>query len=376
MPVTWLVGDLATGRVTNTIPLVGGTWTDTLDAAGSLGGTLALADPAVAALRPRVIAQPGRTFLAAAWTGTDGEEEAILAAGPIWVHSYDDDKQTLQIGAAGAWSYYDHRKVLPVLTGTQTPAGVELATSDVTLGTIAKKLVEVAHTHTGGALPVVLPADIAGVEARTYPGYEMAWVGEAMRALTTIEGGPEIAFTPRRSTADPRNIEWVMRTGTDTSPLLTQSGADWVWDHSVPGSRVVSLSVDVDGSKVGSRAWAPGSGSGESRIIGRADDPTLTGPGYVLLEVEDTARDGIENLATLNAYATALAVRSRTAPESWSVKVRAGGHPSPGMVRPGDWARIVVGTHPYLDEGEQRGRITQLSGTDDGDLTIAFQREI
>jgi len=375
MPVAWLVGELRTGRVTNRLPLVDGTCTDTLDDAGTLSGAVPLADPAVAALRVRNLTEPGRTFLAAAWVNAAGEEEAILGAGPIWARSYDDTTRTLRLGAAGIWSYYDHRKILPVLAPGETAGDVAVTTSGVTLGTIAKKLVELAHTHTGGALPVVVPADVPGDETRTYAGYELTWIGAELRALTDIDGGPEIAFTPRRSTTDPRNIEWVMRTGDTTNPLLTQAGADWTWDNSVPGSTVTGISVDEDGTKVATRAWAPGYGSGESRLIGQADDGTLAA--WPLLETEDTARDSVEDQATLNAYATALAVRSRAATESWTVTVKHGGYPTPGMYRPGDWARIVVpATHPYLEPGPQRGRITSITLRDNGDATISFQREI
>lgn len=376
MPVAWLAGDLRTGRVTTRLPLVDGTWSETLDAAGALSGTLHLADPTVAALRPRVVAEVARTYLAAVWVDpTTGDDAEVIAAGPIWAHDYDDATRTLRIGAAGLASCYDRRKVLPVLTAGQSAADVTSVTSGVSLGTIAKRLVALAHTHTNGSLPVVLPPDIAGPHSRTYPGYELAWIGEQIRALTQTEGGPEVAFTPRWSVTDSRAIEWVMRTGTDTDPLLTQTAADWVLDHSVPGGRISSISVQVDGTRIGTRAWVAGAGSGESRLIGRADDPLLTAAGYPLLEVEE-GRDSVEDQALLDGYAAELAVRSRSAPESWTVAVRPGLHPHPGQIRAGDWTTVIIGSHPYLDAGEQRGRLTQISGDGTGAMTLSFQREV
>lgn len=380
MPVRWHVGDLKTGRITATLPLTGASWTRTLDDAGVLGGTLQLGDPAQTILRPRALTEPGRTFLAAAWVepNPDGgfDELGFIDAGPIWTHNYDDASRTLRLGSAGVLSYYDHRKVLPVLAPGESAQGVISSTSGVTLGTVVKKLVALAHTHTDGALPVVLPADVAGTAAVDYPGYELAWVGDAIRALTQREGGPEVQFLPRRSAADSRNLEWVMRVGDDTNPLLAQAGADWVIDHSVPNTRVTGISVDVDGARLGSRAWAPGSGSGESRLCVAVDDPTLTDRSWPLLEVEDTTLGTIEDTTVLTGYATTLARRSRSAPESWTVAVAAGGYPKPHQVNPGDWATVIVGDHPYLDPGAYRGRITQITGNDAGDLTLAFQREI
>jgi len=370
--VEWLVGELATGRVTTVIPLDQGIWTLTLDDAGTLNGQLPLNDADVAALNLASTAEPGRCFLAAAWINPDGEE-TILEAGPIWTHDLDADTQILRVGAAGLWSYYDHRKVLPVLSGGQTAATAGFAATGVSLGTIAKQLVELAHTHTGGALPVNLPADEAGVWEKTYPGYELGDVGPRIKEITELEGGPEVAFVPRRSTTDGRYLEWDMQVGTTAAPLLEQGGPDWVWDASVPQSTVSGIGVNVDGTRLGSRAWVPGAGQGEARLIAEAEDSTLTAGGWPLLEVTGDARDSVEDPALLAAYATQLAARSRRPWQTWTLKVNPGSYPPVGGYRPGHWARVIVGAHNYLTSGDYRGRIVQLVGDSAGGVRVQFQ---
>lgn len=370
--VQWLVGELATGRITASLPITGGTWSLIIDDAGSLTGTLQLADPTVAALRPRATAEAARCFLAAEWVPSDGSDATILEAGPIWTHSYDDDTRTLKIGAAGVWSYYDHRKVLPVLTAAA--ATLTSTYTGLSLGTIAKRLVELAHTHTAGQLPIVLPTDETGTAARTYPGYELSWTGEQLRALTQVDGGPEIAFIPRRKASDGRYLEWLMQVGTTAAPLLTQPGQDWVWDTTVPGGYASRINVDVDGTRLASRAWVPGAGYGESRPMAIADDTTLTSGGWPLLEVEDTGHDTVEDATTLAGLAAQLAVISREPWETWSLQVRAGAIPTPGQYRPGHWARVgIAADHPYLPGGDHRGRIVRIDGDDQGNAKVQFQ---
>jgi hypothetical protein len=369
----WLVGELKTGRVTGSLPLVDSSWSMVMDDAGTISGTLTMASPDVQRLNPRAAAEPGRCFLAAVWT-TPAGDDVILEAGPIWSWNYTGNDKRLRIGAAGVWSYYDHRKLLGVLTSVGGAPAVTYTTGPTSLGTIAKRLVNLAHTHTNGSLPIVLPADVAGTETRSYPGSELAWIGQKLRDLTAEDGGPEVQFLPRFRLEDERYLEWVLQVGTPDEPLLVQSGSDWTWDLSVPASNVADLSVDIDGTGLASRAWAAGASSGENRLIEYRDDTTLTASGWPLLEVEVDGSDAVTTAAQLASLARQSVTQARLPIETWTLKVRTGSHPIPGMVRPGHWARVNLGdSHPLLGGGEYRGRITQTSGGDGSEMTIQFQ---
>lgn len=410
---SWHVGTLRDGRLTAEIPVVSSSWQDVMDDAGPLQVVMPLADSAVAELNPRLIAEPCRCFLAVSYTDPTGTE-TFLAGGPIWTHGYDDTSKQLTIGGAGLWSLWDHRKVLPVLLAGVNPATVTTADTN-SLGTIAKHLVMLAATHTGGSVPVVYPADEAGTNVRNYPGYDMTATGQALRDLTGVEGGPEIQFVPRRRADDRRYIEWVMRVGTTAQPLLVQAGADWVWDASVAKSSVSGVSVAIDGSQMGSRAWVQGTGSEIDTMFARADDSTLTDAGFPLLEVTESGHESASVQSTLDGYANGLLARSQKPVETWTVKVRRDAAPNVGAYAVGDWVQITIGgltrlgkpdptidgniltgeidgadlgtvldgnpsgtkptttKHPYLPSGTYRSRILSRAGDDSLDVTLQLE---
>lgn len=409
---SWHVGTLRDGRLTTEVPVASSSWSLVMDDAGPLQVVLPLADPDVAALNPYLIAEPCRCFLAVSYIDSTGTE-TFLAGGPIWTHAYDDTSKQLTIGASGLWSYWDHRKVLPVLAAGVNPATVTTSMLS-SLGTLAKQLVQLAQTHTAGSVPVVFPADETGTNARTYTGFSMTAVGQALRDLTGVQGGPEIQFVPRRTAADPRFIEWVMRVGTTEQPLLSQAGDDWTWDASVPRSSVTGISVQRDGSAMATRVWEQGTGSDISTLYSQANDTTLTDAGFPLLELADSTHTDVTVQATLDTYAAGLLARALRPVESWTVKVRRDDTPNVAQYAVGDYVSIVIGgymrlgvpgvevdgndatvaddgnvltstldgtpspgmdptatsPHPYLPDGTYRSRIQSIAGDDSYDVTL------
>ncbi len=209
-----------------------------------------------------------------------------------------------------------------------------LSWSGVSLGTIAKRLVATAIAHTGESLPVVLPADVAGISTRTYPGYELAWVGDRLQELTQVDGGPDVSFEPRL-TSDGLSVQWVMRTGTDTDPLLHQTGQDWIWDRGAAKGGVTSLSVSIDATGMAQRAWAIGSGTEVDLLVGEADFPDPLDAGYPLLEA-DASYTSVTDQGTLDAHALSLILYAQRPWATWALAVRADAAPTLGTYRPGD----------------------------------------
>jgi hypothetical protein len=227
---------------------------------------------------------PARCYLAAVCG------DSVLEAGPIWTHSYEQDTGNLEVQAAGLWTLFDHRKVLKVLAAGERAQATSRTYSGLSLGTIAKRLVQLAISHTGGSLPMVLPADeTAGDDAdhtRTWYGYELKDMGQALRQLTEVINGPDIRFEPR-FTADRLGIEWVMKVGTEAQPIVSQTGGDWRWDTTVPRGTVSGLNVVRDATAVAYRAWIPGAGEGSDSIMAMRQDLSPTAAGFPLLEVSE-----------------------------------------------------------------------------------------
>lgn len=373
MVVRFLVGDLLTGKRIQWLQVDSGSWSEVLNDSGDVTCTVPLSDPDNAVLGLRESAAVGKAFLAA----VDGD--LVLQAGPIWSHGWDDTTQTLTLVAAGMWSYFDHRVLLPVLTGiTPTDAAADTRFSPVvsdpddpgypwavdtqqSLQTIAKRLVQQAQTWTNGNVPVILPSEVAGTAARWYKGSALALVGQRLRELTGVEGGPDIMFTPRWTT-DRLGIEWVMRIGTPTQPLLfspQRQNFHLGLDH----SSLSNLKVKVDGSRLASTGFASGGRSDGRGIVTVSPDATLTNAGYPALDLVESRSTASEE-STLQEYSDELVLRGRQPITTWSFSHDLSREIPPNLeaFNAGDFAVVTVHHSAYLEERPYVMRLLSRDG--------------
>lgn len=297
----------------------------------------------------------------------------MLEAGPILHRSYDDETKTMTVEAAGLWSIFNRRKAL---NGSALKAGYNVTGSTASfgptsLGTIARNLVRMSiqdnyYNPDYGALNIVLPPVIAGPHTRAYKGYELVWIGEALKNLTQVEGGPDIRFRPRFMAADPDRVEWVMETGTDVQPLLTQAGAAIRLDGTAKNSPVLGFSSEEDGTEVGNRAWRPGAGQDKAMKLGSGSLYDALAAGMPWLEIENSDSKDVNDLAILNAAARYDAREHQAPAVTFSIRIRTD-HPAAklGTYWPGDFADVVIpNDHPTLNGGTQRVRIMAIDGSD------------
>ena len=313
-------------------------------------------------MRPEFLAslEPWRCFLAVVVDG------AVIAAGPIQPHAYDPATRSLKVSAVGMDAVFARRQVIG--PEAEWPGGNPAAWSATftgSLGTIAKRLIEVGLAAPGGALPLVLPADEPGDHTRTYHGYEQGWVWERITQIMSAESGPDVRFNPRFQ-ADLKGVEWALEVGTDAAPMLTQTGAPWVFDARAVRGSVAGMSVDRDPSGMCSRAFVTGDGMETSTLIEYATNPALTANGYPLLDTTQ-ARSTVSQRPTLASYAAAEVRRSSRPYVTWGLTVRADQYPRLGQYRPGDFARVwTPRDDPYLaallPQGQHTARIVRVSG--------------
>lgn len=366
----WFFGDLRTGKIWRQVDLKG-SWSNAVDGTGSLSGSFPLRSGEWPTAGSDI--SPGKAYLAVAYVD-DKDNETFLEGGPLWTSDYDDTNGTLQADAGALWTYYDHRKLIQVLAANQNAVDVEATYSANQLGLIAKRLIELAHTHTGGAPPIVLPsdADLGGAgsaHSRTYPGYELGWVGERLRQLTEGDEGPEIQFVPRRRSDDPRFLEWVMRIGTEPDLMLTQSGPAWVFDRTVRKSPIAGINVKRDGTKMTFRSWAAGQGQAEGRPIVAVEDLSLVNDyGFALLESEASATDSVSSTSILQSHATLDLLAHGRQIETWTMRVARDGRPNVGQIRVGDWCTARVKDHVFIPDGNHELRIVGVSGETDNNF--------
>lgn len=370
MTLELIAGDIMTGLIQATLPASDGDFSQVLNDAGKVDATLPLGALNLAKY-PELLAQvePARTFIGMRVV----ETQQVLEAGPVWSHDYDGAAQTLKVAALGMASIFDHRKLVPVLTGTQRAQDQVLNYTALSLGTIAARLISVAMSHTGGNLPIVLPADVGAhndtAHQRSYPGSELGNVWQRVKAITTVEGGPDITLQPQMK--DNTHVQWVMRTGTDVDPLLHQIGADWQWDGNAQRSSLMAMSVKRDASQMAFRAWAVGSGQGQQMTLGKAEDLSqVTAGGYPLLEVSQSYSNDILQ-ATVDGHAAALLTVSSRPWQTWTLTVDPSGTPRLGDYRPGDWCQAwMPAGHPYIPAGAYRTRILTVSGNLTGGIKV------
>lgn len=372
----YYVGDLRTGKITRPVDLTGGSWSLPLGEPGTIEGSFPLRSGEWRSVRSDTA--PAKSFLAVAYENAAGDE-TMLEAGPIWKSDYDDTTGVIRFSASGLHSYFDHRKVLRVLTAGETAQDVSETYEAANLALVAKRLVELAQTHVGGSLPLVLPTDVelggaGSTYEETFPGYELSWVGDRLKQLSE-KGDFEIQFVPRRRTDDRRFIEWVLRIGgPSTSGLLFQTGAPWTWDMRPEKHDVRSLGIATDATKMAFRQWAAGQGQAEGRPVAMAEDMTLVNAGFALLEGEVSATDTEDDPQPFAD--TALAYSQRPI-ESWNASVsRDGARVVVGQLRPGDWARWWVADHNVLPDGKYEMRLLSIAGSDSDAVSVTLSERL
>ena len=416
--IEYVLGDLRSGRISvRNLPVLSGPWSVRVGAPDSIEVKVDFNDPDVVGLNLRNVATPGKAFLAAVERDAFGLG-VIVASGPVWTRNYDRDKRTLNLGAMGWASYWDHRLILPLLARTlgvtnwtvadpedaeKTVPNPALSTtiSGVALGTIAKRLIQQAQLWNGGMLPYLFQDDEVNTtrlsdgtfeSTRTYIGAEFKPVGEALEQLSEVEGGPEMRHTAH-FTDDGMGVEVLFETGTTAQPLLV-SNAVLSWDLTAPESSGYGLTIDEDASAMASLSWSTGGRSADTVLVARAYDAALVNLGFPLMEITDTSRSSVSIQSTLDGYAAANVAAGRHPTETWSLKTKANPLDSTGLsaghsideYTAGDFATLHIEPYdpdtgrgdPFIPEGgDFLHRIVGLSGDAQGDeITLQFAQKV
>lgn len=345
---SYLLADLRTNRITAEIPLTGAKPTKRLGAAGSMSGTWTLSSR-WSGDDPYGLTRPARTALYALRDGRP------MWGGVLWTSSYDSTNGQIQLGAADWWSYFDHRKVLPLLGATPTVtdvAQVETTYTATDQNDIARALVALAATHTGGDIGITVDTTTSGVlRDRTYYGYDLPDVGQVLQQLSEVDGGPDIMFdTATDLDTDGRPVR-LMRLGT---PLLGQMGSPWVFET---GANILAYQWPSDGTRMTTRAFAKGEGSERGSLIAVAEDTTRYDDGWALLET-DTSYHTVAETDTLQGHADADRYAARLPVVLPTITVAGNGlnnrgqkvGPAIGEYGPGDDARVII-SDPFFSAG-------------------------
>lgn len=299
----------------------------------------------------------------------------IQAAGECLRPVGSIDGSTVRVAGKGIRQFFDDVPILPPaaeflpvdqwwVPSSEDPdevvanPAVTSSYVDFDLGTIAKKIVQQSMTWPGGSLPIVFQDDRAGGHYRVYAGGDFAMVGRELDALQSLEGGPEIRFTPRwRATG--RAVEFLMETGTEDQPLLA-SVQRQSFDMAVSEPSVRDVSVTGDASNVAGVSWATaGRTSGQaliSRAVGRQSSS------YPLRHRVDSSHSSIEFQSTLDSVASRNLVAGSQPVRTWSFDARTDRQPLLGTYRVGDYVTLNVAQGPD-GAGRYEMRVVGMSGS-------------
>ncbi|MGB3443897.1 MAG: hypothetical protein WBA97_34600 [Actinophytocola sp.] len=366
LPWRLFAAETVTGRIIEDIPLVGTPqWNYGINQAGALQVTVPIG--AIHKQTLRALLDYWRISWGLSWGSH------IFQAGPVVTSRFNDAEgpPTLSVGAAGIWSLFTTKRVLanPAWVGTNLAAAeADVNLTSLSLHTIAKRLVQNDMTR-NGSLPIVLPADIAGTAERTYPGYDMAYVGERLAQLTQVIDGPEVEFRPEYTDDTRTAIRWKMRIG---NPRLGNLGLPHAWDYG--RGALTHVDEDSDGSQQQFRVWARGNGMERSLLYGYHADTSLVAAGWPQLDGIDNDHSSATETATLNGWARADVETYRTPVVKLAARIRldgrdgrgqATGSPAVSEVEVGDNAAFNVRDHRWLPDGEYGQRIIGVSSGGD-----------
>jgi hypothetical protein len=254
--------------------------------------------------------------------------------------------------------------------GATSPRGAPIPADrrNLSLHTIAKRLLENEQAKSGGALPIALPAaDIAGNSEREYLASEVKYTGDRLFELTQVNNGPEIEFWPRFTTIERNSIQHLVDIG---NPRIGRLDYPHSWTYR---KALVTLGEEMDGSEMTSRRWDRGAGFDRNVKYGFAEnmDGVTSGPFQQrpLLESVGQLHSDAEDATLLNGYASADLQSGQQPLLNLVAEVTLEGDagdgdqpPSPTFdsVRNGDTGLFQVYQHPRLKDGLYHVRVIKM----------------
>lgn len=349
------VCDTITGARLNVIPVKDFTWGRGFNGGSSGQATIPVLDADVKKLDlPSLIVERSNTFVYEVG-GT------VVAAGVIGEPDYDKDAGTLTVPHADLWSILADRWAIK--HGAANIKTEKLVYGPLSLGTIAKRLVQEAISPGGWYdLPIVFPADVGGSDSRTFYGYSLQEIPDALKEVMEAVGGPDIDFTPRWGSSG--NLEWVMR----AAPGLTSAGV-WEYNLDAPKQEATKVRAKSDMSRFTNNAYAIGEGTEKNTLL--RSNPSA-----------DHSRPAAEGAATFKGV-TSLGVLGDLAAErsrvlsvptrQYSMSVLKTGTAGITDLALGDTIKLYAAADPWLPKGWSTHRLIKFSGSLAAPIALEFQ---
>lgn len=305
-------------------------------------------------------------------------DDTPVVAGPITTRP-NETLRAISVNCGGIRSVLANRVVVRDIT-----VGFDLAKSviyegGVSLGTIAKRVVQWAQIKAGGPLPISFPiSDQTALDnadhQRTYRGFDLQNLDcdGILTKLSNVIDGPDIMFKPRLIRDN--QLTFDMFYGTEDQPRISQSIVP-VWDTVPERGEVSDMGVIYTGTYQTSRVYSIGAGQDEGLLITVDQDEAPLRDGFPLLEkVINVGSSEDENIVRSHGRAE-LSANSEALLEI-QMTVRGDGPVFPfGTFWPGDLAHIYVKDWISLPDGLTKMRILSMTGDGTANVKISLQKE-
>lgn len=351
----WLV-DTTTGRNRVKVQPATTSWGRALDgSAGEKESTFLLRDPKVAELVTRARTTPLSKSVVVDWDG------ACVYAAPIRSRKYDRNEGTLTLNHEDYWSFLQRRLVVSDRSDNVAKSKSEHRGYGV--GTIVRRLLREAITASPTSmfgLPIDLAADSASTTNRTWHGYQLASLQDAMQSILDLGNCPDADLLPSWDASG--NLRLEFRVG----GLSTDSQ---VWSVSDAQSNVLSATVTEDASRVTNSVFAVGEGQEQDMKVAYRANKASSYPAMESVlsfkQERDPAVLGLLAEEHLRVYGSPT--------EQYAVSVRADGEPNVGAIRLGMTSRLYFAGDPWMGSTSVSTRLIEFSGDLTDSVSLQFQ---
>lgn len=313
---------------------------------GSAGGfqaTFKLSDPGVAAVVAVGALTPISRCVVIEFEGV------VVYAGIIWESSYNRDTKTVTISYEDIWSLWELRVI--TADRSNSMASWKQTYSALRYDTIMKRIVQLGTEGTGRIVPMVYEEDYTGSSSRTYYGYNVDTVIDALTEIMDLSDGPDVDFRPEWDGAN--GLRWTLRTG-DMNP----DGKTVELNFSAADSAGKGLTVKSSGRERATKLYGIGEGSGVDMLV-----RTPGGTGAFSLERAEQAKN-IKNTTELQGFAQSElnARASLIVQYGFDVNVASPVVGSLWTLKPGMTVRWYIADDPFISTGWRSSKVLKYSG--------------
>jgi hypothetical protein len=317
-------------------------------------------------------------WLAPTWAGVVLFFKGVpVVAGPILTRP-SESFDTVSIGCGGIRSILAKRLVTQELSDWSGLNKSVVSFSGLSLGTIAKRVVQQVMTKQAGSLPISFPVPDQTVvndanHERNYRGFNVQNINahDILTKLSNVIDGPDIMFKPRLLRDNVLTFD--MWTGTETQPRIYQRFTP-VWDTTPARGQVVDMSTITTGSYQTNRTFSIGAGQDEGLLMKVNTNRAPLQQQFPLLETVVNVGNS-ENATLVNSYGLGALVANSYPLLEVQMTVRADGEIPLGYFWPGDLVEVVTQGWLSLPDGTTQMRLLSITGDDSNSVKLSLQKE-